>query len=114
MSTRADPHGPGQVLSLEERECLVLGARVHRRTHRAGASFMRVLFALLVAPVVIRVRASGCVAWRQTGGCDPNGVRERWADKKCSDVIPSGSSGYCECEAGVLAMQVTCNHGEFT
>ncbi|KAE8886313.1 hypothetical protein PF010_g17247 [Phytophthora fragariae] len=39
-----------------------------------------------------------CVAWRATGRCRPNGPREPQNDKKCSDVIVNGMSGFCEVE----------------
>ena len=53
----------------------------------------------------------GCVSWRQTAGCDPNGKREPQNDKPCDDPIPHGFSGYCECEGGVRREQVACDHG---
>merc|ERR1712226_977502 len=54
-----------------------------------------------------------CVRWRQTGGCDPDGPREKQGDKACSEEIPTGSSGYCQC--GVCAQKTrvrlsTCDH----
>lgn len=58
-----------------------------------------------------------CVRWRQTGGCTPDGTREKHGDKACEEVIPSGSSGYCQC--GVVkvgtrrARSVTCDHRPF-
>ncbi|EGZ19032.1 hypothetical protein PHYSODRAFT_346436 [Phytophthora sojae] len=39
-----------------------------------------------------------CVAWRATGRCRPNGPREPQNDKKCSDFIVNGMSGFCEVE----------------
>ena len=38
--------------------------------------------------------------WKQTGGCDPDGVRESQFDKTCGTTIASGWSGYCDCEKG--------------
>ena len=36
--------------------------------------------------------------WRQTGDCDgENGPSEPEFDKSCTDLIPNGPSGYCEC-----------------
>jgi len=37
-----------------------------------------------------------CVAWRQTGGCTPDGPREPENDLPCDAKIPYGASGYCE------------------
>ncbi|RHY78825.1 hypothetical protein DYB38_007554 [Aphanomyces astaci] len=37
-----------------------------------------------------------CKGWRQTGGCDPDGVREPLNDKGCTAAISGGLSGYCE------------------
>ena len=57
-----------------------------------------------------------CVAWRQTGGCDPLGPREQHSDRACSSVVPRGQSGYCECRGGPWK-QVrlsTCEHEPFT
>ena len=42
-----------------------------------------------------------CNAWRQTGGCDPDGPREAIADESCLDDIDVGRSGYCDCADGV-------------
>merc|ERR1711936_1435018 len=38
--------------------------------------------------------------WKQTGGCDPDGVRESQFDKTCGSTIASGWSGYCDCDKG--------------
>jgi hypothetical protein len=39
-----------------------------------------------------------CVSWRQTGGCDgENGASEPEFDKDCTELIPNGPPGYCEC-----------------
>jgi hypothetical protein len=35
--------------------------------------------------------------WRQTGGCSPTGRREPSNDKPCTAVIPTGPSGFCDC-----------------
>ena len=42
----------------------------------------------------------GCVMWRQTGSCDPNGPREPQFDRTCDVIVESGWSGYCECKFG--------------
>jgi hypothetical protein len=34
-------------------------------------------------------------------------------DRKCSQTIPSGDSGYCECEDGKRAQEVGCEHEPF-
>ena len=38
-----------------------------------------------------------CTAWRQTGGCDPNGPREETRDAPCDETVGRGRSGFCEC-----------------
>jgi hypothetical protein len=41
-----------------------------------------------------------CVAWRQTGACDPvHGAREIEYDLPCTEPVGAGSSGSCECAA---------------
>lgn len=58
-----------------------------------------------------------CIKWRQTGGCSPRGPRERQGDKGCDEVIPTGSSGYCQCGVGdskLRAREVTCDHRPFS
>eukprot|EP00760_Papus_ankaliazontas_P022199 PhM_4_TR18816/c0_g1_i1/m.35838 len=55
-----------------------------------------------------------CVGWRQTGRCDPHGPRESQYDKRCDDLIPDGSSGYCECADGRRTDGVSCEHRPFT
>ena len=72
--------------------------------------------ALLLSFSGVRVLAvfdGGCVSWRQTGGCDPDGVREPAADKACDLIIDSGASGYCECANGVRVSRVACDHPPF-
>lgn len=59
-----------------------------------------------------------CVRWRQTGGCNPDGPREKHGDKACSVEIPTGSSGYCQCgnvKKGTTrkVRLVTCDHRPF-
>lgn len=54
-----------------------------------------------------------CVRWRQTGGCNPHGHREKHGDKSCHEEVPPGNSGYCQCGAGhqrVRAREATCDH----
>ena len=55
-----------------------------------------------------------CKGWRQTGGCSPSGKREMKGDRDCNYAIPSGSSGFCECESGRKAGLVRCGHKKFT
>jgi len=38
----------------------------------------------------------GCM-WRQTSGCVADGEREASNDKACSEGIPKGNSGFCDC-----------------
>ena len=54
-----------------------------------------------------------CVAWRQTGNCDPDGPREQQNDKSCTAIIDDGWSGYCECSDGVKRMKKGCDAGGF-
>ena len=53
-----------------------------------------------------------CIAWRQTGACDPDGLRETFADEACDRVIELGRSGYCECKNG-KKFGFPCTHREF-
>lgn len=58
-----------------------------------------------------------CVKWRQTGGCTPTGNREPDGDRKCSQEIQPGASGYCECGASGKRRKArlsTCDHRPFT
>lgn len=41
--------------------------------------------------------AGRCVAFRRTGGCDPDGAREPDGDASCRDDVASSASGFCEC-----------------
>ncbi len=54
---------------------------------------------------------TSCLAWRQTGGCDPDGPREEFADLPCGTVIELGRSGYCECKSG-RKIGFPCTHRE--
>jgi len=56
---------------------------------------------------------ANCVAWRQTGECQPSGPREPFSDLSCTDLITQGMSGYCECK-GPNHWEATCNHSPFT
>lgn len=55
-----------------------------------------------------------CVKWRTTKSCDPHGVREPRKDAACSATIPSGISGFCECEGRRRVREVDCDHHAFT
>ena len=68
--------------------------------------------ALLEAVAVLENRLPNCTAFVQTGGCDPDGpVEER---KGCDDMVPHGTSGYCECRSSEPARnRVACNHPPF-
>ena len=65
---------------------------------------------------------STCVAFRQTGNCDPNGPREPSGDLPCGTTIDCTSghcpSGYCDCgDVGSKVHGVTCkpgSHSAFT
>jgi hypothetical protein len=69
---------------------LVRSVAQDRRTHDHAAK-------LLVSRRLSEARNAECVAWRQTTNCNPNGEREESSDKACSEHVPSGVSGYCEC-----------------
>ena len=58
--------------------------------------------------------SDGCIAWRQTAGCDPQGERESERDGACTVVVSRGDSGFCECEGGRRVHFVTCDHAPFT
>jgi hypothetical protein len=53
-----------------------------------------------------------CIAWRQSGGCDPFGIREAWGDKLCRHIIDKGRSGFCQCTKGKWVGK-TCDHADF-
>ena len=59
---------------------------------------------------ISKYRTDSCIAWRQTGGCKPDGPREPGSDKTCTDSIPYGASGYCECENGRKAKEISCEN----
>lgn len=57
-----------------------------------------------------------CIKFRQTGGCNPKGPREKHGDKPCSEEIAPGISGFCQCGLGsdkMHAREVTCDHRPF-
>ena len=58
----------------------------------------------------LRRALPNCTAFVRTGGCDPEGPFEQ--KESCSELIPSGASGYCECRSGRLG-RVTCQHEPF-
>ena len=62
--------------------------------------------------VALAAAANYC-SWRQTAGCDPDGVREPHGDRGCAAVIARGMSGFCECADGSRAGAVTCEHPPF-
>ena len=35
--------------------------------------------------------------WRQTGNCNATGEREPERDRLCSESVPLGNSGFCDC-----------------
>ena len=51
--------------------------------------------------------------WRQTGGCDPAGLREPDSDKPGTALVPNGASGFCECDDGRVVRMVRCEHEPF-
>ena len=57
--------------------------------------------------------AEGCVSWRQTAGCDPNGDSESSGDRPCDVTVQEGWSGYCECADGIKLQLVGCGRESF-
>ena len=55
-----------------------------------------------------------CVAWRQTGGCNPDGPNEPQFDKTCFQHVADGSSGYCECSNERKSMKKGCQKGGYS
>ena len=74
---------------------------------------MMVLCFIAVHLVVAIGAQQGCIAWRNTGGCNPDGVREAAHDLGCGEIVPTGSSGFCECAGGVRVRKSTCEHQPF-
>lgn len=68
----------------------------------------------ILATLAWHSAAVGCVSWRQTAGCTPDGARESHGDRDCTMGIPNGWSGYCECADGRRAAPSTCTHRTFT
>jgi hypothetical protein len=54
-----------------------------------------------------------CLGWRKTGGCDPDGTREKEEDQDCSATIESKLSGFCECADGARK-KFACGHDVIT
>jgi len=57
---------------------------------------------------------AGCVAFRQTGACDPGGPREPHLDRHCEATVGAEASGFCECAPGDLRSHIGCGHVPFT
>ena len=57
--------------------------------------------------------STDCIAWRQTGKCDPDGPREKTNDKNCMVLIHDAWSGYCECSDGIKRMRKGCKKGRY-
>lgn len=55
-----------------------------------------------------------CKMWRRTLKCNPSGPRDPKKDRTCTDVVPAGESGYCECGGFVQFAAVDCDHRPFT
>ena len=61
-----------------------------------------------------------CVGWVATQDCDPAGPRDQSAQKRdCSDAVPAGASGYCQCEGLADGVKrkvrlATCDHAPIT
>ena len=64
-----------------------------------------------VCVIVSVINIGGCISWRQTSDCDPDGKREPEYDKECSRQIKNGWSGYCECGDGSEKMKKGCGTG---
>ena len=49
-----------------------------------------------------------CVAWRQTKGCNSDGVWEPESDRACHESsVHTGISGFCECREPVISLDVS-------
>ena len=72
-------------------------ARKELTKESAAAAALRAAAERERVAALAREETDQCVAWRQTGGCDPRGVRESVFDRSCSADVPTGSSGFCEC-----------------
>ena len=57
---------------------------------------------------------AGCVAFRRTQACNPYGDREHHKDRRCTDEIPNGVEGFCECREGDHRNHVGCEHATFS
>ena len=71
------------------------------------------VLAAVVSCIAVTSAKPGCVRWRQTGGCSPDGPREPGGDRGCKSTVPPGASGFCECENGRRAGFSTCDHESF-
>ncbi len=82
------------------------------REHASTASNANLLHILAEAAGTGQLVASvlGCISWRNTGGCTPDGPSEPERDVGCDTQIPTGASGDCECEGGIRVAEVTCTH----
>ena len=56
-------------------------------------------------------QAAGCEGWRNTGGCSEHGPNEHDNDLTCTQTVPQGDSGYCECTHIVDGHPVAFNKG---
>ena len=54
---------------------------------------------------------AGCQGWRNTGGCSEHGPNEHVNDRTCTQTVPQGDSGYCECSHIVDGHPVAFNKG---
>jgi hypothetical protein len=50
----------------------------------------------------------GCVGWRQTGRCRPDGPQEPFFSRGCDERV-NGPSGFCLCANGVRVHAVSCD-----
>jgi len=81
------------------------------RKHELGCEEARDSFNCLDVCVPVE----GCQGWKQTGGCDPDGMREESKDLSCRKAVQQGSSGYCLCADGQRTALMSCSHnGGFT
>ena len=88
------------------------------RNHNFTNICIRILHNFIIKRLLLGLRFNlaildACVAWRQTGGCNPDGRREQKRDKTCTETIRKRWSGYCECADGSRRMEKGCREGAY-
>ena len=120
--------GCGHPTFICQEECAKAANRGVRGHHDAGAgtcapgdnacSEAKGSFATMTSSNA-HLQSYRCLGWRQTSGCDPNGRSDKAHDQDCRAVVPSGASGFCECEGTADGRRVRvrlseCDHPTFS